>query len=241
MAKKRPPIKKLLEAGKVAREMLEKKGIILPAEKSIIDQINQEGKLVLPGEGGSANYLPAPWTINKSRIIMRDLAREWQFNTKEDLDLQENIVEFFRFVRKVLDEEVEKFEKLQKDQAKRVKKIVKSNEPVIVADVMGPVQWLETMTRIRRFIIDSIAVSVVVKQNDSTSTFFEWFIFNWTEELLNRWDAHLRSHGKEPYTIVRQSEKVAESPTLYSDLKKLTKGAIVYVKKNWKTRTKIST
>ena len=178
--KHRAPREQLLEAGRIAKQMLQEKGI--EAKKSILDEITQlEGAPVLPG---IPYYLPHRWTLKKSQQIMYDLLLLWKDKCGEDEKKDpENITQFFKF----LVAELRKQEKEYDEEIRRMPKLIESlkNVPVL-RDVFFPVNKKDTVHAIQRFFLDSLAVAIVVKNNHSTSEFANWFL-DWTEELYKLW------------------------------------------------------
>lgn len=179
--KKHAPIKQLKEAAKEAERMLIERGIHTP--ESAIDRILKENKVVLPGIPA---YLPHRWTLQEARRYMRDIVRLWVDKNKGNQKKQDNTTEFFSFLVKELN-------KLEVEAQKKV-----DNMPTILKslhDVKVPVhkvfsawQILETTQAITRFMVDSFAVSMVVKEHYTTTEFAEWFM-EWTEQLDEYWVA----------------------------------------------------
>jgi len=176
MKKRRPPRKQLLEAGKFARELLAERKIILPKEKSAVDTIMQtKGAPMLPGIPA---YLPYPWTINGSRRILYDLAREWEHEHKSD-GLLNNITEFFKFVVKALREE---------------ESVINQKIHITVQTKEYDFRFLhqkDAIKGIRKLLVDSFAVSIIAKSNTDVVAYLEWFQ-EWTENLLKQWGKQTR-------------------------------------------------
>ncbi len=179
MKKKRLPIEQLREAGKTAHQMLVDKGIF--AKTSIIDEImSKEDSPTLPG---IPPYLPHKWTITTAQRILRNLLIMWREETLNDTDKRENITEFFKYVISILREE----EKRYKKEMKNVPKLFKSIGSIpVIKDVFSPLRKKENTEAIHRFLIDSFAVSIMIKKNYDVSTYANWFL-DWTEEMYNLW------------------------------------------------------
>lgn len=178
MAKKRPPIEQLREAGRMARQMLVDKGIL--AKDSILDKIMKEGGPTLPG---IPVYLPHQWTLKAAQRIMYDLLIIWKSECKNDSTKAENITEFFKFVINELRKQEQNFNK----DIGEIPKFIKSMKNVpLLKDIFSPMRKKESMKAIQRFFIDSFAVAVALKNNYSTSDYANWFL-DWTQDLYALW------------------------------------------------------
>ena len=176
MKKQRLPIEQLRKAGKIAQEMLVKKGLV--AGKSVIDEIlKKEGTPMLPGIPA---YLPHRWTITASQRIMYDLLIIWKDKAKGK---SENLTEFFKFIIAQLREQ----EKQYKKEMDNMPKIFDSlkNVPVL-KDVFSPLRKRENIQAIQRFFIDSFAVAISIKGKHTTSDYANWFL-DWTEDMYQLW------------------------------------------------------
>ncbi len=96
MSKKRASKKDLDNLTKFTEERLVERGIIKGKDKSIIESIKADPNS--PPLPGLKEYLPRPLIINLGRRAMRDLARDWQLETKRDYVTQEKFDEFYKFV-----------------------------------------------------------------------------------------------------------------------------------------------
>lgn len=176
--KKHAPRKQLIEAGKEAQRMLVERGI--HTKESAIDRILKENKVVLPGIPA---YLPHRWTLQESRRYMRDILKLWVDKNKGNQKRQDNTNAFFAFL-------VNELTGLEEDAQKKVDatpemlKSLKKN--VLVSRVFSPMRLLETTQAITRFMVDSFAVSMVVKEHHTTTEFAEWFM-QWCSDLDNYW------------------------------------------------------
>lgn len=185
--KKHAPIRQLKEAAKEAERMLIEKGIHTP--ESAIDRILKENKVVLPGIPA---YLPHRWTLAESRRYMRDILKLWIDKNSKNQKRQENTSAFFAFL-------VNELTKLEEDAQKRVDNmpaILKSmhNTKIPVHRVFSAWQLLETTQAITRFMVDSFAVSMVVKEHHNTTEFAEWFM-KWTMTLDDYWAKREQKDG----------------------------------------------
>jgi hypothetical protein len=106
--------------------------------------------------------------------MMFDLLSEWLSITKEKPKKQENVSEFFKFVIKRMDEELAKA-KLEIRKAARTK-----NYDFRI------LHRKDITDGIKKFFIDSFAVAVMVKNNDSTTSYLKWFD-EWTKQLISLW------------------------------------------------------
>lgn len=179
--KKRLPIEQLRAAGKVARDMLAKRGII--AEESVLDKILEtKDAPTLPGH--PSVYLPHQWTLQASQHIMYDFLAMWICKCKEEHNIDaENITEFFKFLIKELRRQEKKTKKEMKDMPQLLKAM---KEVPVLKEVFGPMRKWETVKAMQRFFIDSFAVSVVLKNNHTVSEYANWFL-DWTLELNKLW------------------------------------------------------
>ncbi len=179
MDKKHAPIKQLKEAGKEAARLLIERGIHTP--ESAIDRILKENKTVLPGIPA---YLPHRWTLQEARRYMRDILRLWVEKNKNNQKRQENTSAFFAFLVKELTSIEEDTQKKVDDMPSILKAMHDIKIPV--HKVFSPWQLLETTQAITRFMVDSFAVSMVVKEHHTTTEFAEWFM-KWTMDLDEYW------------------------------------------------------
>lgn len=179
MKKKHAPIEQLREMEKIGREMLVKRGLI--AKESIIDKMVADPNApMLPG---LVPYLPHDATLKLSQRMMYDLLREWQFENKEEKD-QENVAEFFKFVIKRLDDIEKKYRKEIKQKNKTINKGLKKKRTL--HKLFNSIERSEATQGMNKFFVDSFAISIIVKSNDTTSQYAEWFL-NWTDELYKLW------------------------------------------------------
>lgn len=197
--KKRLPIEQLRAAGKIAREMLVKKGIL--AENSILDQILQNKDApTLPGH--PSVYLPHQWTLEAAQHMMYDFLAIWVVQCKEQGKERsaENITEFFKFLIK----EMRKQEKNLKKEIKNMPKLLKAMKEVpVLKEVFGPMRKREAVRGMQRFFIDSFAVAVVLKNNSTVSEFANWFL-DWTLELNKLW---IKPENKEQLKKIEDLKK----------------------------------
>lgn len=187
MEKKHAPRKQLLEAAKEAERLLIKRGI--HTEESAIDRILAENKIVLPGIPA---YLPHRWTLQQSRRYMRDVLRLWAEKNKGSQRKQDNTSAFFAFLVKQLNE----IEKGMQEKVDKMPTILKAmhNSKIPVYRVFSAWQQLETTQAITRFMVDSFAVSMVVKEHHTTTEFAEWFMA-WTVKLDEYWVKNEKKDG----------------------------------------------
>ena len=177
MKKKHLPKKQLLEMKKVVKEMSIKRGLRI--DKSFIDEITHDtSKTVLPG---LPPYLPHQWTIKASQRMMYDLLILWRIERK-GVD-EDNITDFFKFVIAEFDTQLATAKKEMEEVPKLFSTV--DNVPVL-KDVFAPLQKKQTTTALQKFYVDSFAIAVMVKQNDTVSDYAEWFL-DWTEELDKYW------------------------------------------------------
>lgn len=178
MSKKRAPIEQLLEAGKIAKQMLQDKG--LEARKSVLDDIiKKKDGTVLPG---IPVYLPHQWTIKAAQRIMYDILLMWKAECSDN-GTCENVSLFFGFLITQLREQEKEYEKEVKAQPTLIKSL---KEVPLLKDVFSPVRKRDNIKAIQRFFVDSFAVSIVLKNNHSTSEFANWFV-DWTQDLYSLW------------------------------------------------------
>lgn len=188
MEKKRPPLQQLIEAGKEAEKLLRERGI--HTAESAIDRILAENKVVLPGIPA---YLPHRWTLKTARGYMKDIIRLWVDKNKDNQKKQENTTNFFSFLVKQLNELEEEAQK-EVDNMPRILKAMKDRK-LPVHKVFSSWQKLETTQAITRFMVDSFAVSMVVKEHHMTTEFVEWFM-KWTMDLEAYWIKNEKKDGQ---------------------------------------------
>lgn len=170
--KKRAKIEDLRKVKQVADELLIQKGIQLPHDQSAISRIFSTADApILPGLPA---YLPHVWTINTTRRVLYDLAREWQFETKHEGAKQENATLFFRHVISGLEQTNSKIRQQMMQSAVREEYDLRL------------IQRKDAVTGIAKFLVDSFAVFIVTKQEFDVSTYTEWFL-RWTDSLLHQW------------------------------------------------------
>ncbi len=183
MRKKRPPIKQLREAGRVAQEMLVQRG--LQAKDSIIDNIlNTRDAPALPGVPA---YLPRPWTIESAQRMFRDLLVIWISKCREK-DVNQNsedITEFWKFLVKEMRDQVTGINQEIVEMPRLLKQMKKVP---FVKDIFSPMQKKETLKVMQRFFIDSFAIAIVLKNHSSVSAYANWFL-DWTQQLNQLWTA----------------------------------------------------
>lgn len=179
MAKKRPPIEQLLEAGKIARQMLQDKG--LEARESVLDSIVKDKNA--PFLPGLPRYLPHQWTVKAAQRIMYDILLMWKEECKDDEKKCEDITAFWTFFITELREQEKMFEEDVEKQPELIKGL---KEVPVLKDVFAPVRKLENNRAIQRFFVDVFAVSIVLKNNHTTSEFSNWFL-DWTQDLHALW------------------------------------------------------
>jgi hypothetical protein len=186
--RKHAPIKQLKEAAKEANRMLVERGI--HTAESAIDRILGENKVVLPGIPA---YLPHRWTLQESRRYMRDIVKLWVEKNKGNQKKQDNATAFFSFLVK----ELAALEKEAQKKVDAVPAIIKSMHDIKIPvhRVFSAWQLLETTQAITRFMVDSFAVSMVVKEHHTTTEFAEWFM-SWTMQMDALWVKNERRDGE---------------------------------------------
>lgn len=180
--KRRAPHKQLIEAGREARRILEERKIILPAGQSAVDRIHSmPGAPILPG---IPSYIPFPWTINATKRIVYDLGRAWMAEQTNDVT-KNNGTEFFKFVLEGMN---------------RPKSVVATMMAKTVAAKEYDQKHLsrnETIDALKKFLIDSFAIAVIVKTHTDVAAFLEWFL-HWSDSLIKLWPEHLRGIDAKP-------------------------------------------
>lgn len=175
--KKRPPYAQLKEAHDIAKGMLISRGIV--SSKSIFEKLaNKPGAPILPG---IVPYLPDRWTLDEARQIVMVITREWVKENNGDSEKQEQIQPFFRFaIRKMEDEERKWRSKVRKEK-------LEDREMETISSIFSNLRRMETCAALKTFLVDSFAVSVIVKTNGSVSDYLTWFIEDWTFKLNELW------------------------------------------------------
>lgn len=186
--KKHAPIKQLKEAGKEAERLLIERGI--HTAESAIDRILAENRVVLPGIPA---YLPHRWTLQESRRYMRDIVKLWVEKNRGSQKRQDNTNTFFAFLVK----ELNGLEKEAQEKVDKMPAILRSMHDlkIPVHRVFSAWQLLETTQAITRFMVDSFAVSMVVKEHHTTTEFAEWFM-QWTMVLEAYWTKNEKRDGE---------------------------------------------
>lgn len=179
MAKKRAPIEQLRAAGKIAREMLVKRGLL--AEDSVIDKLIMDSKA--PTLPGIPAYLPHEWTLQATQQIMRDIVIMWKDECGEDKTRKEDITKFWLYVQSQLRSQESIF---NKDFEAMPKLLDSMKEVPVLKDVFSPMHKKENIQAIHRFLVDSFAVAIVVKKHHTTSDYLNWFL-DWTQDLSALW------------------------------------------------------
>lgn len=184
--KKHAPRSQLLAAAREAERIMVERGIHTP--ESAIDRILAENKVVLPGIPA---YLPHRWTLQDSRRFMKDILRLWAEKNKGSQKRQDNTSAFFAFLVK----ELTRIEAAAQEKVDKTPALLQEmkNSKIPVFRVMSSWQQLETTQAITRFMVDSFAVSMVVKEHRTTTEFAEWFMA-WTVKLEEFW---VRSEQKD--------------------------------------------
>jgi hypothetical protein len=179
MKKKRLPIEQLREAGRKARDLLVEKKII--AKDSFLDRMVQDKNApMLPGIPA---YLPHQWTLRAAQQMLYDLIVIWKAECVKTPKKVENITEFFKFVVIELRKQEKKFAQEEKKMGKEINEM---KEVPVLKEIFSPVRKHEISKTIQRFFVDSFAVSLVLKENTSTSEYANWFL-DWTENMRKIW------------------------------------------------------
>lgn len=192
--KKHAPIGKLRDAARLADEILKDKGLV--QKQSVIQEIEgQRDALVLPGPPGR-RYIPPPWVINNARRVLYDVCLMYKNDVKEGKAGSKSIDDFFRYCAGVMrDVEVEARRKIA--QTVREKKY----------DVKL-LHYKDAAAGIKQLLIDSFAVSIVLKQNTDVANFVEWFM-EWTERILEKYPENVRNaDGKAKDGFVKKMSKI---------------------------------
>lgn len=159
--------------------MLIKRG--LRTEESVIDKILTDSRApVLPGIPA---YLPHEWTLQATRQIMRNIVIMWKDDCKGDERKMQDITKFWLFAREQLRQQEEAF---NKDFTIMPKLLRSMKEVPVLKDVFSPMRKKENAEALHRFIVDSFAVAVVVKQHHATGEYLNWFL-DWTQDLGLLW------------------------------------------------------
>ena len=190
MAKMRAPIDQLLESGRFAKKMLQEKGF--EARKSVLDQIIKDKDApILPG---IPVYLPHRWTLKAARHLMYDILLMWREECEVYDDVgnptdsfnrskSEDIAQFWTFFIKILREQEEEYDREVANQPNLIKSL---KDVPVIKDIFMPVRNRDNIKAIQRFFVDSFAVSIVLKNNHSTSEFANWFL-SWAQDLDALW------------------------------------------------------
>ena len=186
--KKHAPIEQLRAAGKEAERLMRERGI--HTAESAIDRILAENRVVLPGIPA---YLPHRWVLEMSRRQLKDILRLWEEKNRGSEKRQENTEAFFTFLVKQLNRIEADAQKKVDETPKLLKAMASIKIPVYRA--MSSWQQLETTQAMTRFMVDSFAVSMVVKEHFKTTQFAEWFM-QWTMQLEAYWVKQEKKDGE---------------------------------------------
>jgi hypothetical protein len=182
MKKKRAPIEQLKEAGEIARKKLIERGL-LSTENLVEKTAKEHPGLVLPG---IPSYLPHKWTIKSSQRIMYDIIKMWQFsNKKQKKDRTENLASFIEFCIKEMNHQEEVAKKKMDTQGSLLKHLKKV--PVL-GKIFEPVNQYDAIRGVKKFFVDSFAVSIIINGQASTTCEFAEFFFSWTDKLYTIWE-----------------------------------------------------
>lgn len=183
--KYRPPISQLRESAQMARKILVEKNI--EKKDSIFKALAEDSDApVLPG---IHPYIPHRWVLDAARMAIMDITTDWAKKNKNEGE-QEKIGPFFRFGIKRLEAE----EKKWKDLSRKNQIEDSRNEPL--SEIFSPVRKWQSAAALKQFIVDSFAVSVIVKSNDDVTSYLDWFINQWTPSLNKLWDKKRTSEQK---------------------------------------------
>lgn len=168
--------------------MLREKGI--HTAESAIDRILGENRIVLPGIPA---YLPHRWVLQMARRQLKDILKLWEEKNKGSQKRQEKTQDFFTFLVKQLNE-IEEAAQKKVDEMPAVLKAM-HDVKVPLFRVFSAWQQLETTQAMTRFMVDSFAVSMVVKEHHTTTQFAEWFM-DWTMKLEAYWVKNEKRDGE---------------------------------------------
>ncbi len=170
--RKRAPLKILKESYKESLEILRRKGLILPQEKSLINTNRETNdKVILPG---LPEYLPHKQIINFAKLEIIVLIKEWLAECRKKKINPEIFNKFINFVNTKF------LENRRKDAA-----LVAQEEKNKTYDIKVS-NKKDTRMAIMKFIVDSWAVAIIKKQNKEVSGYLFWFD-DWCEQLLKFW------------------------------------------------------
>jgi hypothetical protein len=187
MTKRRAPIKQLRKAGRMARDLLIKKGFV---HTVALDELAKDaGGVILPGV---PSYLPHRWTIDASRRIMYDLGVEWMEKNKNNEKRLDQIAEFFTFVVKRMKEEEDKAQAEILDKSSIISQL---EDVPVLSEIFAPLRKKQTANALNKFFVDSFAVAIVENMSGSTSDYVDWFLNVWTPGLYNFWTRQEKKDG----------------------------------------------
>jgi hypothetical protein len=183
--RKRLPIEQLRTQSKIAIEMAKEKNLI--SKESFIDFLKKDPtNPMLPG---MPSYLPYKETLLTSQILMARMAKGWMEKNKKNQNEIDDFDKFFNYcllrMKETIDDIQKRFDKTEWK--------IKNKKPFknkTLAEIFEPMRSLNAAKRWSRFITDSFAVAVCVKRHDSASEFFDWFLNDWTKQLMNLWDKY---------------------------------------------------
>lgn len=172
MRKKHAPIEQLREAYSFAMKRMAELGVVAPGDQSVIDSIFKDKDApILPGIPA---YLPYAWTVDASLLSLSIITARWVRKNSGKNAIINSINLFFRFVVKELD----------KEEAKVVSQIRDTVDEEKYDTTL--LYKRDSVRGIRQFLIDSFAVSLLVKGNDDVSSYLEW-VAGWSNQLKSYW------------------------------------------------------
>ena len=118
---------------------------------------------------------------------MYRITKAWIDLNKGDQIKIEKIDQFFMYILKRLKEEEDKFKRRETNMGKIIKKM--KNVPIL-SEVFASTRNRETAFALQKFFADSFAVAIVLKRNDTTSTYVDWFLNDWTISMIKLWHKH---------------------------------------------------
>jgi hypothetical protein len=182
--KKRAPIKQLLKAGQIAHKLLVERGI--RSKNSKIDAILKDKDA--PTLPGIPAYLPRPEYLAEARRICLALLLIWREKNLDNEVKMNSIPEFFKFMIKDLT-------RYKKDALKEHALIEKNiedfvqgiKEVPVLGELFSPLQRVEVIDVSIRFFVDSLVVSNMVREKETTGEFFVWFM-DYVDQLEKLWN-----------------------------------------------------
>ena len=177
-----PDHDKLVQSGKLANEMLIKRG--LQRKETLSELLAMvDNPPVLPG---MPQYLPHKNVLVQAANMMYNFALDWKKENVKNPKREDDIVEFTTYIVKSFQRLTKKYKRECNRVSSRISKL-KHKVPT-VAELFKPLTLKQNSYALNKFFIDSFAVAIIVKKYDNTSDYVDWFLNDWILNLYKIWE-----------------------------------------------------